>query len=116
MGRARKATFQARVVSFMWGRAQKQRFQARVISFMWGRTRKGLVLGTGGGNTMGSSSESNVFRHGWRKYHGIVPGKQRFQAWVVSFMCGRTRNATFSGTGGENTIRPCPNSGYFGHE
>ena len=96
----------------------KQRFQARVVSFMWGRTRKGLVLGMGGQFHVGSYPKRARFRHGWRKYHGIEPGKQRFHARVVSFMWvepgkqrfqarvgsfmwGRTRKATFLGTGGQ---------------
>ena len=42
------------------------------------------------------------------KYHRVVPEKVRFQARVVSFIWGRSRKATFSGTVGGNTMGSCP--------
>ena len=44
------------------------------------------------------------------------PIMQLFQARGISFIWGRARKATFSGTGGGNTMGSCPESGYFGHE
>ena len=110
----------------------KQRFQSWVVSFMWGRTRKGLVSGTGGGNTIGSCPESNVFSHGWSVSCGVVPEKGSFQARVeeipwdrarkATFSCagsqfhvGRARKATFSGTGRQFHVGSYPESNVFRH-
>ena len=79
--------FQARVVSFIWGRAQKAMFSGTVGGNTWGRSRKGSFSGTGGQFHMGSFPESNVFRHGWGKYHGVVPRKVRFLViWTFGVM------------------------------
>ena len=99
---------QPNLVCAVMRRPIMQLFQARGISFIWGRARKAMFSGTVGGNTIWSCPKSNVFRHEGSVSYVVVPGKQRFQARGISFICGRVRKAMFSGTVWGNTIGSCP--------